>query len=180
MNKEISNLLRSDKEMKELYYSYQKSFFNKIARKYAFSDSYVLEDIYQESFLSLMKALERTTINSWKDYLYKIGERKLFLHFKQENRYPDVVMDNLPEEVESYYETEEWERMCQIVHEYVTVLENPCKQVLNLYYWSKKSMNEIAQIMGYKNERVARSRKFACMQSMRQVVMEKLAKEGLI
>jgi RNA polymerase sigma factor, sigma-70 family len=180
MNKEITNLLQSNKKTEELYYSYRNGFYKYIAARYQFSNTYILDDIYQDSFMALINTLKKTRINSLKDYLYRIGENNLKSYFKQEDKFPDVTVDSLSLEVESCYTPQERERMREIVSQYTAVLENPCKQVLNLFYWGNKNMDEIAQIMGYKSVQVAKNRKSLCVQKMREVVIKKIRLEGLL
>lgn len=180
MNREISDLLQSNKKTGELYYAYRKGFFNYIATRYRFFDTYILDDIYQDSFLALIDAIRKTSINSLKDYLFKIGENNLKSYFKDEGKFPDMAIDDLSIEVESYDDPLEKERIREIVFQYASVLGNPCKQVFNLYYWANKSMEEIAHIMGYKSGQVAKNRKSLCLEKMRQAVINKMKTEGLL
>ncbi len=42
-------------------------------------------------------------------------------------------------------------------------LGDPCHQLLDLYYYKKKSMDEIAERLDYKNTDTAKNQKYKCM-----------------
>ncbi|NDV57270.1 RNA polymerase sigma factor [Bacteroides sp. 519] len=183
MNKEINDLLQSNKKMEEVYNMLRKKFFDSIARQYRFYDAYILDDIYQDSFLSLIEAikLKNAQIKSWKDYLFTIAKNKLMAHFKHEDRFAEPSTNNLEREVESYCDgSYQKEEKYTILYEQIAKLKSPCKEVLNLCYWEEKNMKEIAQAMGYKSEQVAKNKKSTCMEKIRLTVKEKLKREDLL
>jgi RNA polymerase sigma factor (sigma-70 family) len=57
-------------------------------------------------------------------------------------------------------EIKEWLRLK------IKQLSPDCQKVLNLYYYDKKSMNEIAEIMKYSNNNVARNKKYKCLKKL--------------
>jgi len=52
-----------------------------------------------------------------------------------------------------------------IYHKYINKLDYDCRKVLRLFYDGVK-VKEIANIMGYRNEHIARSKKFKCKEKL--------------
>jgi RNA polymerase sigma-70 factor (ECF subfamily) len=53
---------------------------------------------------------------------------------------------------------------------------NPCKELLILYYYHKKSMSEIAELLGYQNGHTARNKKYRCLGQLKEIVEEQMKK----
>jgi len=51
-------------------------------------------------------------------------------------------------------------------------LGDACQQILRLFYFMKKSMEEITGIMGYKNADTVKNQKYKCMQRLKKVYRE--------
>lgn len=54
----------------------------------------------------------------------------------------------------------------------LTPFRTSCQEIIRLYYYHNKSMKEIAEIRGLKNEEVAKSQKYKCMQELKKHVGE--------
>jgi RNA polymerase sigma factor (sigma-70 family) len=52
-------------------------------------------------------------------------------------------------------------------------LGNPCKTLLQNYYYLKMSMKEIAQSMGYSSENIAKNQKYKCLERAKKIIKEK-------
>lgn len=48
-------------------------------------------------------------------------------------------------------------------------LGDPCKSLLNLYYYKKKSMEQIAAEMGYSNRDTAKNQKYKCLKRLQNI-----------
>ena len=67
-----------------------------------------------------------------------------------------MTQSNLIEEyvfIESDVKTDHHDEV-RLVSQQLIVLGDPCKTILQLYYYKDMRMNDIAHIMGYKNARV--------------------------
>jgi DNA-directed RNA polymerase specialized sigma24 family protein len=51
---------------------------------------------------------------------------------------------------------------------------NPCRDILLLYYWEERSMEEIAAELGFANADTVKSKKYQCKKAL-----EKLVKKAL-
>lgn len=52
----------------------------------------------------------------------------------------------------------------------MALLGEKCRRAITLYYYQKKSMQEIASLLGWANENVAKKEKYRCLQKLRQLV----------
>lgn len=59
----------------------------------------------------------------------------------------------------------------QILNEQMEKLGNPCKSILISYYYTKQSMEQIANKLGYNNSHSARNQKYKCLQRLKSLVM---------
>lgn len=66
----------------------------------------------------------------------------------------------------------------QLVAEGLQYLGGDCQKVLQLYYFERSRMKEIADTMGYAGEQVAKNKKSRCLRKLREwVLAQPLAKE---
>ena len=54
--------------------------------------------------------------------------------------------------------------------ELLSHLSPDCREILRLYYFDRLSMRQIAEVMGYNSEQVAKNKKARCMQVLRRLV----------
>ena len=47
-------------------------------------------------------------------------------------------------------------------------LGEPCQQLLTLFYFNNYTMESIAETMGYKNDKVAKSQKVRCLKELKK------------
>ena len=53
-------------------------------------------------------------------------------------------------------------------------LGQPCQELLECYYYQGLSMQEITEVMGYKNTSTAKNLKYKCLQRLKRMVINKL------
>lgn len=153
--------------------------FAAFARRCYSLDEAAAAEIYQESFIALYENIRRGKLTrlsvSLKTYLFRIARNKIL------NARRDAAGKN--EELrEAFPETgnDEWTARQEIVYRTVQEMQEPCNSVLTLYYWERRSMEEIARKLNYAGAQVAKNRKLACMRKLKAVLTAKLTAEGLI
>lgn len=177
-NKYIDDIIaKNEKAIRQLYDMYRNMFIGFFIKEYSIHEIDAAE-IYQESFLAMYQNIVNgkiTTINtSLKTYLFKIGKYKIY------NRFRDAKPITELHPSMSDTNSEEGELIQEVVSEVVFAMENPCSQLLSLFYWERKSMQEIANIMNYKNEQVAKNRKSNCMKKLKERLITRLKEDGLM
>lgn len=177
-NKYINDIIaKNELAIKQLYDMYRNMFIGFFIKEYSIHEIDAAE-IYQESFFAMYQNVVNnkiTTINtSLKAYLFKIGKYKIYNRFRDAKPMTELhssIADN-------YFEEED--PIQEVVCDVVITMENPCSQLLSLFYWERKSMQEIARIMNYKNEQVAKNRKSGCMKKLKERLVARFKEDGLM
>ena len=135
-------------------------------------------DVYQVSILILYENIINDRLlqlkSSIKTYLFSIGKNK-FLELKKEEarlRGNTDAAEIEIKEVESW-ELEEREQKLEMVAEGLDELGQPCKTLLELYYYHSMSMDEIAEKLSYKNRATTKNLKYKCLNRMRKLFNDK-------
>jgi RNA polymerase sigma-70 factor (ECF subfamily) len=135
-------------------------------------------DVYQKAFTILYYNAKDGKLNeltsSLETYLFGIGKmvvKELFRdkHFGLQSLEQKEAMHQIDPNIMSGYENNELKEMMK---ELLGKLGDPCKSVLVLYYFKKYAMESIAIELGYKDERVARKKKFQCLEKLRGLYAE--------
>ena len=166
-----------------LLYDQYKQKFIAFALKYFSIDKNTLEDIYQESFIVLYQQIQNGTFPehsvSIQTYLFGIGKNKI-LNYLRDNRYETIEISENILFANDWYDSDDWIRKQEITYQLVDNMEEPCNRILQLFYYDRKTMSEITQVFNYKNEQVAKNRKYLCVNKLKDNLKHKLKEEGLI
>lgn len=180
---------RSDKEpctnnaeIKELYNSYKSSFIT-FALKYYPIEEETAEDIYQESFMIMYENVRNGKYEdrqaSLKTYLFEIGKHRICSYLTK-NRLEVIPFQTLSSEwVEQNYDVEEWTEAQIIVNQLIEEADDICNKILRLYYWERMKMDEIARLLNYKSEQVAKNKKSSCLRRFTLVLKRKFEEVGI-
>jgi RNA polymerase sigma-70 factor (ECF subfamily) len=170
---EIKNA--SEGELKALYNTYRKEFGMWAIKHYNIEEE-LAGEIYQRTFIAFYYNVRDGRLaelkSSVKTYLFAIGKNLLRDHFKSTARFvepseyeiaPEAVDNSI---MDNYERTEQTEMIRGVLEK----IGEPCKTVLELYYFRNYSMESIAFEMNYKTEQIASKRKFICLQQIRQLM----------
>lgn len=174
----IKRIKGGDKSvLEEVYINHRKEFIQWLASTYSLN-TYDAKEIYQQTIMVFYENIVNGKLNEMKSniktYLFSIGKNK----FAELNRHwnrstPEInnnIPDNSPEEVEQDNE------LVQLSEKALMEMGNPCKELLILYYYHKKSMTEIAEMLGYQNGHTARNIKYRCLGQLKELVEEQMKK----
>lgn len=161
------NLEELDKiylEVKPKFFSYATNNFKQISIE-------EIEDIYQDTIIVFYQNIIRgllTDINSsLSAYVIQIGKMKLIKHTESVSK--QIVM--LSYHAENAIQLDEYDnRVDEVVKFIFSTMSDGCKQILNLFYFNKKSMDEIALLLGYKNADTVKSKKSRCLSNISESV----------
>lgn len=116
--------------------------------------------------------------SSIKTYLFSIGKYRLLETSKKSNRIAYKIDEEHFEyenSVEKDFEQEE--KLIKLAESLLVELGDPCKTLLRMFYYQKKSMEFITQKLGYKNSTTAKNSKYKCLQRLRQLFRDNLNTE---
>ena len=155
----------------ELYRQYRGEAINWLRKKYGLDEIQSIE-LFQESIIILYDNVisgKLTELSSTlKSYLFSICKNKAKEHLRQNYKYEDLqnlsplklVEDNQSEEIE------ELEVQIDIMNKCLDKIGDPCKALLELFYYKKIKMDEISIKMGYNNANTAKNQKYKCIKRL--------------
>ncbi len=168
-----------DKALKEVYQKYRNEFLHWAVRNHSCSLEEA-KDIFQQGIVIFYEniRLEKVThfTTQVKTYLFSICKNKLLEMLrnksKEQSKYNDQVLLN----DEFYFSTvtDDFEEKISVVEACLLEMGDPCKGILEQYYYHKKSMVEISEILNYKNSDTVKNLKYKCLQRLKQNCKSKL------
>ena len=133
------------------------------------------EDVFQDAMVIIFrKIIENKMIltSSFKTFLYSICrnlwlqrlDRKLFSYEFMENENLTDMQDSIQFEMRDA-ENEKY----RLFQKHFLKLSEDCKKILKLFM-NKVPLREIAEIMGFKTEKYAKTRKFMCKEKLKNAI----------
>lgn len=139
-------------------------------------DDYEAADLYQRAFAIFyfnIKDGKLTSLTSKiETYLFAIGKR-LYLESQRSKHNQTLKLDEVQEASQldtSYFDKENHSERQYLVEKLLGRVGEMCANVLKLYYYHKYSMEAIAEDLGYKNDLVAKKKKYECLQKLKLIV----------
>ena len=142
-----------------------------------------IEDIFQESLVVLMQKVKRDGLMIPREgaifsYLVEIGKRTAcnFLR-KQSHISPADAVTILAKQhytgEDNDMATEEKQQMQNdFLDRVFDSMPEECKQLLKLFYWERKPMDDIASILGMRNADSAKTKKSKCMNKFKDIAAQ--------
>lgn len=108
-------------------------------------------------------------------YLFSIGRNKAHEWLRHRRRQgheaTDLVLAHLKEDYQAEDELE-FTRQLQAVKGGLERLGEPCRSMLEYFYYFQWSMQAIGEKMGYKNEDTVKTLKYKCLQRLQKLCVE--------
>jgi RNA polymerase sigma-70 factor (ECF subfamily) len=166
----------NQRQLGRVYELYREEFLRWVLREYT-TDPDDGKDIYQVSILALAENIRSGRLaqltSSLKTYLFAIGKNlALDMARKKKNFIGLDAYEQLRTIAGEGDSSADDEAMLEAVRHAMERLGQPCRQLIESYYYGRRSMEEIAQEMLYKNPETAKNQKCKCMARLRGLVME--------
>ncbi len=164
----------SEQELKEVYNNYRNEFLLWAVKHYDCTMEEA-KDVFQQTIVIFYENIingKVTEISTQvKTYLFGIGKNKILeLLRSKKKRMPEAVDENFEVQEIYYSEIDEvYEEKLLNVESSLALLGDPCKSILEQYYYHKKSMMEISEILDYKNRDTVKNMKYKCLQRLKQI-----------
>lgn len=160
-------------ELGMVYEQYRSEFIQWIMKEYHCSsdDS---KDIYQLTILIFYDNIKlgklEKLVSSVKTYLFAIGKNIAMENYRKTSRYTPIdqekwLKEYLIDEPDKNPYIDKFDKVKQALEK----LGQPCQRLIELFYYEKKSMEEIAAMMNYKNAETAKNQKCKCMGRLRKI-----------
>lgn len=170
----ILRLKQGDKEaLAELYSSFRKRFIAWITglTNCSYDEA---KEIYQYAVLTLYENVVEGKFTETKDaniktYLFSIGRNKFMADARKQIRltFEEELNDQPGTVTASEQDAEYRKSIKKEVQQAMNDMGEPCKTVLQLFYFDGMDMEEIAQVMGYKNGNTVKNIKYKCIQRIK-------------
>ena len=141
------------------------------------------DDIFSDSILALYRNIKTGRIisltSTLKTYLFQIGKFRIIDELRKEGKNipPKSDLFDLEENMEDINEKE---KKVNLLWETVEQLTEPCKSLLNLFWYKQKRDNQIAELMNYSSAESVKNQRSRCMRALRNTYLNLLVKEELI
>ncbi|MCG8701409.1 MAG: sigma-70 family RNA polymerase sigma factor [Bacteroidales bacterium] len=175
----IEQIRRGDKKkLEELYIRYRAEFITWLTTKYNVSTADA-KDAYQQSVVLLYENIVNNKLETMKSkiktYLFAIGKNLVHEQNRRTARYSGLTENTVAalfEEGTGNFE--ENEIQFKAVKASLEKLGDPCKRLLELYYYHRKSMDEISNDLDYKNQSTTKNVKYKCLVRLRKIFQDEL------
>ncbi len=132
------------------------------------------KDIFQEGVLVFYKQVRAEKFRGESQlgtYLFSICKYLWFQKLKKENRRAELLENHEwePQQIDPYRPMIDSEKQ-QMVLALLEELGESCKEILLASLYDDKAMDEIAQQMGFKNEQIARNKKYKCLKRLQALL----------
>jgi RNA polymerase sigma factor (sigma-70 family) len=135
----------------------------------------VIVHLYEKVVEGKFTLHENTKLST---YLFAVGKNMWFKKSSRVMKYSsqEEIMDYV-DDVDLWF-TDDISILENEVVMALSFIDKDCKNILTLYYYDKKSMREISEILGSISEENIRKRKYKCLQKLKRVVVDKINKHG--
>lgn len=163
-------------ELGLVYETYREEFLHWVTREFNCStdDS---QDLYQLAILVFYDNIKRGKlehlVSSVKTYLFGVGKNLVMESRRKAKRNTPLDQERwLNEYVMEETDDAPTDQMITIARKALTRLGEPCRTLIESFYYGKKSMEEITQQLNYKNAETAKNQKCKCMKRLRKLYEE--------
>jgi len=172
----IVRLKRGDqKALEQIYSDHRVGFIAYITNSHNCTNEEAI-DIYQYVILSFYEnvvdgSFEEMNAAGIKTYLYSIGKNKLLGDLRKKTKISlkgkfnddDLIQSNNEIDLEK---AEQFEKVSDIISH----LGDPCKRILELFYFNKLSIDEISEVMGYSSGNTVKNLKYKCIKRIKKII----------
>ena len=133
-------------------------------------------DILQESIIVLWQQVvsgkfELTSRLS--TYLLAIAKNKWLAELRRRRRLVNEnIADDLSDDKPSALEQLVDDENVRLLNEAMEHVQPLCRQILLLFYFEERSMEEIAQVLNFANTNVAKSKKYQCKKALQEILIQ--------
>lgn len=181
MNHKSRNIIESIKsgENHKALHQLYKGPLNKI-RKYILNNSGTLadaDDVFQDAVITLFHYVKKGKYNEEYDldgFLFKVAKNAWIDIARKKKKLPQQeykgydVSDNENNHLDALIKEERMDTF----HRLFNKLEDHCKKLLSYVMFDKKSLKEIAEIMGYKDTNVAKNQHYRCKKYFSKILYQ--------
>ena len=137
--------------------------------------SHDAEDVFQEAIAILYQKAVGKTINiesNLQNFLFGIARNCWLKSLRERGKLPLSHLTDIDLPDSESDKLKVFEEIVSILKNKMNDIGESCKRLLQLFYFEKRSMDFIADALNLANARVAKSKKYKCLASLRKLVNE--------
>ncbi|GAB3423211.1 RNA polymerase sigma factor [Niabella aquatica] len=177
----LKGLARSDKKSVEIIYSQN---YNLVQALVVNNNGTVddAKDIFQEAMMVLFDKARSGDFElncQIRTYLYSVARRLWLKKLSQGNRHVAEFDDTSETQVaveNDVVEHEQKDAEFDMMHTAISTLGEPCKSLLEAFYFKSHSMQDIAESFGYTNAENAKTQKYKCLMRLKKIFFSQYKK----
>ncbi len=175
-------LAKDEKFICEIYLENKSIFIGYFKNHYNTTEDH-LHELYQEAmYIMFCKVKSGGVITSKLSvFLIGIGKNLLNESFRNTEKRGNMKNEDHTNDEEDIDSNEIGDRKAELVIKYVGKLTEPCKSILEYFYWKKLKLPEILKRMKtFKNVDSLKAYKYNCMQRLKTRLSDAFTQAGLI
>jgi RNA polymerase sigma factor (sigma-70 family) len=180
----VLRIQKGDSKGISLFYEKYRVEFLKWAIKFSKCSEDDAFEFYQASVMivydKIMTGKLEELTSSLKTYLFGIGKNLMWQYLRLKDRDKKLKAEYYllrHMEYEKDADVLHEERNLEIISRCFSQLGDPCHDILDFYYYQKKTMEEITAQLKYKNTDTTKNQKYKCMERLRKMVEAEIEKE---
>ena len=134
------------------------------------------EDIFQETIFTFYTQLRHKQLQlkcSIQTFLYSVARNRWLDELRRQKRTVKLVENHkfIPiqdDQISTLFETDRSQQLATLIR----MLDEKCQQVLVHFYFDRYRMQQIASLLGFANEQVAKNKKSKCLKKLKTLVEE--------
>ena len=170
----------NNNQLAEIYKAYRSEFVGWASSHFQCTKEEA-RDIYQASIITMYDNIIHEKLQqlngSAKTYLFAIGKNKIMELRRADKKFDlnqEVQNIEIADEVDD--EKQQKEKHLKIVQHCMEKLGEPCRTMLELFYYHNTDLNKLAETLHYKNGDTVKNLKSRCLFRLRELVTEELKK----
>lgn len=164
-----------NKALRQIYVDYRQNCCSWLIQKFNLTEEDAKE-VFQASVVILydnVRTGKLVQLNSnIKTYLFGIAKNQAynFLNKRKKENAIDAAQLIQSHIIQEKNIEEKTEIEIKLISKQLTVMGNPCKTLLSLYYYEERKMDEITVLMGYNNRNTTKAKKYQCLKRLQSMV----------
>lgn len=164
-----------DRALKDIYTLYRSSCISWLQTNYKISQEDAKE-IFQDSIIILYDNVVlgklKELSSGIKSYLYSIAKNKAREWLRRKSKTSILNNINSVSNENGVKEKKILEIKFNHLDAVILSIGDPCKTLLQLYYYKRFSMSKICEIMGYKNRDTVKNQKYKCIKRLQKLIKD--------
>lgn len=129
------------------------------------------EDLFQEALLIFSRKLNDPQFELTVDPFHYVKNTCKLLWYNEARKQGKTQTTALDESLTDY--EDDWfqkEMKLKSIEKALSQIGETCQNLLNMFYALGKSMTEIAQKLGFRNDKVAKAQKYRCINKVKDII----------